>query len=161
LKKARKYYKKANLALGLWTKLARASAAFSRLSAENIRTFGLTEPQFAVLECLGHLGPLSPGALSKKMLVTNSNITCVVDNLVREGLVERARNSKDRRSTLVGLTPKGRSLFEDNFAKHADFIFKAVSILTETEQQTLAGLLKKLGIYLQDQQNKFHNGKGV
>ncbi len=148
------------MALGLWTKLARASAAFNRLSAENIRTFGLTEPQFAVLECLGHLGPLSPGALSKKMLVTSSNITCVVDNLVREGLVERARNGKDRRSTLVGLTPKGWSLFEENFARHADFIRKAVSVLTEKEQLTLSDLLRKLGVYLQNNKNVFQGGKG-
>lgn len=148
MKTPNKYGKKANLALSLWVKLARASATFGKLSTENIRSFGLTEPQFAVLECLGHLGPLKLSILSKKMLVSSGNMTCIVDNLEDEHLVERMPSREDRRAILVQLTPKGKKIFDKIFIKHAEFITKIAGVLTENEQETLAQLLKKLGLSL-------------
>ncbi len=144
------YGKKAGLALSLWVKLARASATFGKLTTENIRTFSLTEPQFAVLECLGHLGPLKLSDLSKKMLVSSGNMTCVVDNLEKEKLVGRIPSKDDRRAKLVQLTPKGKKIFDEIFIKHAEFITKIVAVLTPKEQETLAQLLKKLGIALNE-----------
>ncbi len=146
LKTTKKYGKKVDLALSLWVKLARASATCSKLAEENIRSFGLTEPQFGVLECLGHLGPLTLGELSKKRLVTGGNITCVIDNLEREGLVERVPSTEDRRAVSAQLTPKGKKLFDEMFVKHAEFITQVASALTEAEQEKLADLLKKLGL---------------
>ena len=149
MKNARKYSKKVDLALDMWVKLARASSTFGRLTCEHIGSFKLTGPQFGVLECLGHLGPLTLGELSKKQLVSGGNITCVVDNLEKEGLVERVPSKEDRRAIVAQLTPKGKKRFEDTFAKHADFVMKAASVLTEEEQETLSTLLKKLGLSLQ------------
>ncbi|MBI5475972.1 MAG: winged helix-turn-helix transcriptional regulator [Ignavibacteriales bacterium] len=145
------YSKKINLALSLWVKLARANATFAKLSTENIRSFGLTDPQFGVIECIGHLGPLTLGELTKKMLVTGGNITCVIDNLEKENLVKRIRSKKDRRITTVQLTTKGSKLFKDKFKLHAQYIANMTSVLTETEQSQLATLLKKLGLSLQAQ----------
>jgi MarR family transcriptional regulator, 2-MHQ and catechol-resistance regulon repressor len=149
LKNGKTYGKKADLALSLWVKLARATASFGKLSTENIRLFGLTEPQFAALECLGHLGPLKLGDLSRKMLVSSGNITCVIDNLEKNGLVNRSRSREDKRATYVHLTPGGKTKFDEIFIRHAEFIKHAASVLSEKEQSTLATLLKKLGIGLQ------------
>jgi MarR family 2-MHQ and catechol resistance regulon transcriptional repressor len=150
MQKPLKYGKKSGLALGLWIKLARASATFGKLSADNIRTFGLTEPQFGVLECLGHLGPLTLTSLSKKMLVSNGNVTCIVDHLEGAGIVERMPSHDDRRSTYVKLTQKGEDLFREIFVKHAEFIGTTASVLTVKEQEMLSSLLKKLGRSLQE-----------
>lgn len=150
MKKPLKYGKNEDLALNLWVKLARASATFGKLSAENIRTFGLTVPQFGVVECLGHLGPLPLSTLSKKMLVSNGNITCVVDHLEGAGIVERSKNQADRRSMIVKLTQAGESLFTEIFIKHAKFIGSAASVLTIEEQKTLSRLLKKIGLSLRE-----------
>ena len=143
-----KYGKQADLALNLWVKLARATATFGMLTTENIRTFGLTEPQFAVLECLGHLGPMKITDLSKKMLVSSGNITCVVDNLEKEQLVKRISSNEDRRVTMVQLTQKGERMFSEIFIQHAEFITSISCVLSENEQKTLSGLLKKLGLSL-------------
>ncbi|MBI5021313.1 MAG: MarR family transcriptional regulator [Ignavibacteriales bacterium] len=151
MKLTKKYGKKADTALQLWVKLARAAATFGKLSSENIRTFGLTEPQFGVIECLGHLGPLKLNELSKKMIVTAGNITCVIDNLQKEHLVERIKNNKDRRVIVVRLTPKGQKLFKSIFTKHAEYISKLASVLNEQEQKQLASLLKRLGLALTEQ----------
>ena len=138
------------MALGVWVKLARAASTMGKLSSENIRAFGLTEPQFAALECLGHLGTLKLSVLSKKMLVSGGNLTIIIDNLEKERLVERIPSKEDRRAILVQLTSKGQKLFKDIFLKHAEFIANIASVLTEKEQQALANLLKKLGITLRD-----------
>jgi len=157
MKNTLNYGKKADLALDLWVKLARASSTFGKFTAVNIKSFGLTEPQFSVLECLGHLGPLTSGELSKKMLVSGGNTTVVVDNLENIGLVERIHSKKDRRTIFVRLTHKGKKLFDEIFAQHAGYVSKIASVLTEQEQERLALLLKKLGLALQEQ---IHNLKG-
>lgn len=146
----RTYGRKTDLALGLWVKLSRAQSSFSRLSKQDIAGYGLTEPQFAVLECLGHLGPLKQCELSRKMLVSGGNMTVVVDNLEREGLVLRKEDPRDRRAFNVSLTRKGKSLFGEIFARHAAFITRTASVLTEKEQEELARLLKKLGLGLRE-----------
>jgi MarR family 2-MHQ and catechol resistance regulon transcriptional repressor len=150
LNSIRKYGKRNNLALDLWTKLARSSSTFGKLTVKHIATFGLTEPQFGVLEALGHLGPLRLGELSRKRLVSGGNMTCVVDNLEKEGLVERIHSTEDRRQILVRLTAKGKILFDDIFVKHAEYIGQIASVITEQEQEALAALLKKLGLSLME-----------
>ncbi len=150
MKTTEKCGKSIDSALSLWVKLARASATFAHLTDEHIRTFGLTAPQFGVLEVLGHLGPLTLGELSRKRLVSGGNITCVIDNLEKEGLVERVPSSRDRRAIVAQLTPKGNQLFGDMFRKHAEFVAGLASVLTHEEQEALSRLLKKLGLALRD-----------
>jgi MarR family 2-MHQ and catechol resistance regulon transcriptional repressor len=89
------------------------------------------------------------GDLTKKHLVSGGNMTVVVDNLEKDGLVERSVNNDDHRAFYVKLTPKGKRLFEKIFSKHAQFIVKLASVLSESEQAELGLLLKKLGTSLQ------------
>lgn len=148
MKTTKKYGRRADRALGMWVKLARAYAVFNKATVGNIRDYGLTQPQFGAIECLGHLGSMPIGDLSKKMLVSGGNMTCVIDNLEREGLVRRESSEQDRRSVIVHLTKKGRALFEDIFPKHALFVAETAAVLTDREQEHLAYLLKKLGTAL-------------
>jgi MarR family 2-MHQ and catechol resistance regulon transcriptional repressor len=146
------YGKAADLALTMWVKLARATSTFGRLTGKDIEQHGLTQPQFGVLEMLGHLGPLTTGDIGKRMLVSGGCVTVIIDNLEKDGLVERLRNSEDRRVIIVKLTPKGKSIFKNIFRKHAERVAELASVLTEEEQQQLSSLLKKLGIGLKDKQ---------
>lgn len=146
MKTTRQYGRKADAALSMWVKLARAYAVFSHRTEEDIRSYGLTAPQFGVLETLGHLGPMLTGELSRKRLVSGGNVTVVVDNLIKQGLVERRVCAEDRRQIFVQLTAKGRRLFEKIFPKHAAFVTALASSLSEDEQADLGRLLKKLGL---------------
>ena len=143
--KKKSYGKKNDLALDTWVKLARASSSFGKKSSENIRTFGLTEPQFGVIDALGHLGPMTIGKLCEKMLVSGGNMTLVLDNLEKSELIERVKNPNDRRAINVQLTPKGEERFNEIFIQHAEKIGEWMSVLTEDEQIELGKLLKKLG----------------
>ncbi len=145
MKTTKRYGRKADLALSMWVKLARAHDTFDHRTAENIRSFGLTQAQFGALECLGHLGPMMIGELTRKQLVSGGNMTVVINNLAKEGLVRRTVKATDRRSVQVSLSPKGRRLFERIFTAHAEYVTSLASVLTEQEQTELSRLLKKLG----------------
>lgn len=132
-------------ALGLWVKLTRAHCIFDRIAKRDIARYGLTEPQFSILETLGHCGSLKQCDLSRKMLVTGGNTSLVIDNLEKTGLVRRERNPDDRRSVTVRLTPKGEKLFRRIFPQHAAAITAAAAVLTTGEQKQLGALLRKLG----------------
>jgi MarR family 2-MHQ and catechol resistance regulon transcriptional repressor len=149
MKTTKQYGAKADRALTLWVKLARAFSVFSRASEEDIARYGLTQAQFGVVECLGHLGPMTLGQLCKKKLVSGGNMTVVVDNLEKMGLVERVHSTEDRRAIVVQLTRRGKQLFKTIFPTHARHITSLVSALTEREQEQLGRLLKKLGLSLQ------------
>lgn len=152
MKTTLQYGKEADRALSLWVKLARSSSLFGKLSARDIERYGLTQPQFSVLEALGHLGPLTIGEIGKKMLVTGGCMTVIIDNLERDGLVERIRSTEDRRVIKVGLTAKGNELFQRIFRQHAARITELASVLSEEEQRQLSDLLKKLGLALKEVQ---------
>lgn len=107
---------------------------------------GLTTSQFAVLDALFHLGPLCQKALGEKILKTSGNMTMVIDNLEKGGLVFRERQIDDRRFVLVHLSDGGRSLMDDLFPRHAAAITQELSILTPAEQDELGRLCKKLGL---------------
>ncbi len=146
MKTTKKYGKKTDLALTTWVKLARAFSSVNKRSVENIRKFGLTQPQFAVIELLGHLGPLKVGEICNKMLVTGGNMTLVLDNIEKLGLLERIHSKEDRRTINVQLTEKGQELFNNIFTEHAEHITKLFNVLTLDEQKLLGELLKKLGL---------------
>jgi len=148
MRTTKRYGRKADVALTMWVKLARAAATFGKLTQDHIRTFGLTVPQFGALECLGHLGAMTIGELCRKQLVSGGNMTVVVDNLEKEGLVGRSRTKDDRRVVNVCLTAKGKRLFDQIFAEHAHHVADLASVLSEPEQQELGRLARKLGTAL-------------
>jgi len=105
----------------------------------------LSPSQFAVLEALYHLGPLTQGQVSAKVLKSTGNITLVIDNLEKQDYVRRARESDDRRMVTVHITEAGRALIEQIFPAHAQAIREELSVLTDEEQEFLARLCVKLG----------------
>ena len=115
------------------------------MSARDIQRYGLTSPQFAVLEVLHHKGPLPLCSIGAKLLVTSGNITFVADQLEKAGWLRRQRSTADRRVTIARLTPKGEALMERCFPEHAACIEDAARPLSVKEQAALAKLLKKWG----------------
>ncbi|GAB4479728.1 MAG: MarR family transcriptional regulator [Anaerolineae bacterium] len=132
-------------ALDTFIKLTRAASAVSSRIASLISEAGLTESQFGTLEALYHLGPLCSGEIGHKILRSSGNMTTVLDNLERRGLVRRERDEQDRRQVMVHLTAEGEALIRRIFPRHVEAITAEMSILTPQEQQTLGELCKIVG----------------
>jgi MarR family 2-MHQ and catechol resistance regulon transcriptional repressor len=133
-------------ALRTYVKLMRAAESVTGRIHEHLSSIGLTLSQFAVIEALYHLGPLSQRKIGQKILRSSGNITMVIDNLEKNGLVRRKRDKADRRRFIVHLTDKGYKLIHNIFPPHARVIAREFGVLTAGEQDTLASLCKKLGL---------------
>ena len=133
------------LALDTWIKLSRASDSFGARLARHGTLDDLTISQFGVLESLHHLGPMRQNEIGAKLLRSGSDMTMVVDNLERRGLVRRDRDPADRRAVIVSLTDAGSALIERIFPHHVAAIVEEMSVLSPDEQETLGSLCRRLG----------------
>lgn len=143
------------LALDAYIKLMRSTVAvnatlFPVLQAE----FGITPSQLGVLESLAHLGPMRHCELAGKLLVSPSNLTTVLDNLERDGLVKRERDQADRRVSMTSLTPAGADRLASFFPAHVARLVQAMSGLEPDEQAELGRLCRKLGRAAADSSHK-------
>lgn len=132
------------LALDSYIKLMRAAESVTSRVAQRLDRHGLTTSQFGVLEALLHLGPLCQRDLAAKILKSTGNLTLIIDNLEKRGLVRRERGS-DRRYLTVHLTAAGHTLIADLFPRHAVAIGDELATLSAEEQRELGRLCRKLG----------------
>ncbi|MCI0711688.1 MAG: MarR family transcriptional regulator [Chloroflexi bacterium] len=133
-------------ALDAYIKLSRARKTMGMLTGRLLADYNLTESQLGTLESLYYLGPMSQKDIGDKMLVTGGNMTMVVKNLQKRGLVCRERDEDDRRQFIVSLTPEGRQLLDELFPRHVEYISELMSILTPEEMDRLGELCKMLGL---------------
>lgn len=136
---------KEQLALSAFINLTRAANSLTARQQRRVADDGITLTQFGVLEALYHVGPLAQKQLGDKLLKTSGNMTMVVDNLEKRGLVTRNRRSDDRRYVRIQLTPAGRRLIKRLLPEHLSEIVKEMSILTEEELDTLRNMCRVLG----------------
>jgi MarR family 2-MHQ and catechol resistance regulon transcriptional repressor len=133
-------------ALNTYTKLMRAAESVTVRVNRTMSAAGLTISQFGVLEALLHKGPLCQRDIAAKILKSTGNITMVIDNLEKRGLVLRERDSQDRRYLTVHLTDAGTALIAKVFGAVEVSIATEMAALSEEEQELLGTLCKKLGL---------------
>ena len=79
--------------------------------------------------------------ISKRLRVSNGNITGIVDKLTDEGLALRVAVPGDRRANLIHLTPKGQRVFAEHAKTHAGWINE---ILAELNEDDIDGMILRL-----------------
>jgi DNA-binding MarR family transcriptional regulator len=89
-------------------------------------------------------GELTMSQLSKRLMVTNGNLTSLIERLVREGLVKRETSPADRRTQIVRLTAAGKRSLDAMTPQHQRWIDSLFAELTPGEQTRLYDLLGKL-----------------
>ncbi|BEH09488.1 MULTISPECIES: MarR family winged helix-turn-helix transcriptional regulator [Geobacter] len=132
--------------LNTYTKLVRAAESVTSRVHRVLSAPKLTISQFGVLEALYHKGPLCQKDIAAKILKSTGNITLVIDNLEKQGLVRRERDTEDRRYLTIHLTETGTALITKVFADVETSIVAEMASLTENEQEVLGNLCKKLGL---------------
>jgi DNA-binding MarR family transcriptional regulator len=80
--------------------------------------------------------------LSRQLLVSNGNVTTVVDRLVQDGMARREQQANDRRSQRVYLTDQGREQFTAMATDHEAKVDELFADLESAEVQQLLSLLK-------------------
>lgn len=135
--------KKKNIAQDTFSKLLRCTSSVSSDVHRHIQD-QLTISQFGILESLALLGPISQKELAARILKSPGNITTIINNLEKAGLVLRVMSSQDKRYYAIHLTDKGRRQIDRLLPVHAEILRNRMGVLTEEEQRTLGRLLEKL-----------------
>ncbi|MGH8706110.1 MAG: MarR family winged helix-turn-helix transcriptional regulator [Burkholderiales bacterium] len=132
-------------ALRLWLRLLTCSQLIERHVRARLRSrFATTLPRFDLMSQLErHPAGLKMNELSRLLMVTGGNITGIVDQLVREGLVERNADS-DRRAFRVRLTRAGERAFGDMARAHEEWVVALLAGLSRREHAQLFHLLARL-----------------
>lgn len=132
--------------LRLWLRLLRASRGVEAELRERLRvSYAVTLPQFDVLAALARRDDgITMTELSRYLMVSNGNVTGIVERLVEYGWIERAATPGDRRATLVRLTTKGAADFAQMAKVHEDWVDELLSMLSKAEVSTLIGQLDRV-----------------
>ena len=83
------------------------------------------------------------GELSRRLMVSNGNVTGVADRLAREGMVKRWSPPADRRSSRLALTAHGRKEFSGMAKAHQGWIEEMMAGLNATERDALIARLAR------------------
>jgi DNA-binding MarR family transcriptional regulator len=121
-----------------------AHAYESRMAGEETRnTLGLRLSDCSVLMVLGQFAPLNSRRLSQLMDINPGTISVYVQRLVEKGLVQRERDTADRRNWWLTLTDLGQAAAQGVVAGAVEYTRDFLSALDEAERRTLHRLLLK------------------
>ena len=133
--------------LRLWLRLLRSSRAIEVELRDRLRLeFGVTLPKFDVMAALDRKrAGMTMTELSRFLMVSNGNVTGIIDRLVSEDMVVRQAHEGDRRATFVRLTPKGAQQFQVMAKAHEAWVNEILADFSNTDTDTLIALLSNVG----------------
>ena len=116
-------------------------------------SYGLTFPQFMVLEALLHKDSMTVGEIREAILSSNGTIPVIINNLVKLGMVRRTKDPEDHRRSVVELTEQGRELIERICPENDRMFTERFGIWSTEEKKELLRMIAKY-------HKKFPNAEG-
>ncbi len=110
-----------------------------------VQSHGLSLSEFGVLEVLYHKGTLTVAAVVAKVLIANSSMTYVIEQLCEKGLILKERDPVDKRVFNLSLTAAGRHFMDEIYPLHHEKVRQVFDRLSAEEEKTLQTLLKNIG----------------
>lgn len=105
--------------------------------------YGLSFPQFMVLEALMHKDEMCIGDIKDTILSSNGTIPVIIQNLEKQGLLKRRKDQNDRRKSMISLTAQGRQIIEKIVPENENMYHMRFQIWSEEEKRTLIHLLNR------------------
>ena len=133
-------------ALRIWLRLLTCTQLIERRVRSRLRErFATTLPRFDLMSQLErHPEGLKMNELSRLLMVTGGNVTAIVDQLEKEGLVERVDEPADRRAFRIQLTRAGVKTFAEMARAHEEWVVELLAGMSRREQDDLLRLLAKV-----------------
>jgi DNA-binding MarR family transcriptional regulator len=131
--------------LRLWLRLLTCTTLIEGEVRRRLRErFDVTLPRFDLMALLDRAADgMTLGELSRRMMVSNGNVTGLTERLVGEGVLLRRQSENDRRTHVVRLTEKGRRQFRKMAQEHERWIADLFSGLSLREVDALLDMLGK------------------
>lgn len=138
-KKTRPYAR--HPALVSWLRLAHLNSKIARAASLRLGHWGLSSTEFDILTHAGAAPGLTQQELSKRLFVTEGNVTYQLVKLEARGLIERRVAGRCKH---LHLTESGQNLFDEVVPLQEAWHVEHFTVLSATEQQQLLTLLRKL-----------------
>ena len=131
--------------LRLWLRLLTCTNLIEGEIRRRLRErFDVTLPRFDLLAQLDRApGGMTLSDLSRRMMVSNGNLTALVERLAASGHLDRQTAPHDRRAQVIRLTRDGRAAFRAMAAEHEGWISNLLGDLTPADVTGLLALLAK------------------
>jgi DNA-binding MarR family transcriptional regulator len=125
--------------LRLWVRILRVARAIEAEVRDRLRVeFKVTLPQFDVMAALERKPDgMTMTELSRFLMVSNGNVTGIIDRLVSDKLVVRQAPADDRRAIIVRLTPRGLKEFTVMAKAHQAWVDRLLSEFDAAGTDTL------------------------
>jgi DNA-binding MarR family transcriptional regulator len=132
-------------ALRLWLRLLTCTNLIESEVRSRLRArFDVTLPRFDLMAQLDRAPDgMTLSDISKRMMVSNGNVTGLVERLVESGHLDRRTSNQDRRVQVIRLTKPGRAEFRKMAAEHETWIAEMFSDLGEKDIRELMRLLAR------------------
>jgi DNA-binding MarR family transcriptional regulator len=130
--------------LRLWIRLIRASRLIEGVARKRLKSqFNATLPRFDVMAALYRKPDgMLMSEISRFLMVSNGNVTGIVDRLVSDRFVARSQRDGDRRTSFISLSRKGRAAFSDMAAAHERWVDELLGGLTGRDAEQMSAKLK-------------------
>ena len=130
--------------LRLWLRLLTCTTFEGEVRGRLRERFDVTLPRFDLMAQLDKVPEgMTLSDVSKRMMVSNGNVTGLVERLVESGHLDRRTSDADRRVQVIRLTKIGRAEFRKMAAEHETWIADIFSDLTSKNVRDLMRLLAK------------------
>jgi MarR family transcriptional regulator, lower aerobic nicotinate degradation pathway regulator len=124
--------------------LAKSHLRVHNRANEALEPLGLTVKHYGLLTVIVHEGPIPQGRLGEIMRIDRTTMVALIDDLERDGHVDRTRNPDDRRAYALAATAGGKRLQRSAATAMREVQSEALSPLTAAERRELQRMLRIL-----------------
>ncbi|MDE6082534.1 MAG: MarR family winged helix-turn-helix transcriptional regulator [Malacoplasma sp.] len=109
-----------------------------------IKKWKMSPTKFEILRFLYYRGESLIRTIIEELVTTYGNTNYVLDKLEKQNLIYQKKDSKDKRSFLIGLTFEGNMMMEKVLVEYVSYLENTISKLRKSEKIALIKILKKL-----------------
>ncbi|WP_276876901.1 MarR family winged helix-turn-helix transcriptional regulator [Anaerococcus hydrogenalis] len=135
-----------NYELRSYIGISRLKNEIDAKSNKLVKEYGLSLPQFAVMDALYHKKDMSVGQVREKILSSSGTMPVIIRNLKKKSYLISYKDKEDKRREILSLTNEGKKLIEEIFPKNKKIIEKSFENLSRDEIKDFVKILKKLEV---------------
>lgn len=124
--------------------LRNVSAILKKRGRDILSNFDITPPQLDALLVLREFGELTMGELCQKMFLACSTATDLIDRMERNGLIERLRDTADRRVIRLRVLEKGSSVIDEVLEARRTYLAAIMAAIDVSDKERLIQSLEQL-----------------
>jgi DNA-binding MarR family transcriptional regulator len=141
------------------TLIKRIMSLIKQSFESDLKKMDVTESQILVMRVLNHYGDMKVSDISRKLDLSNSTVSGIIDRLVEKKIVERKRSEKDRRIVMISLAEEYRQPVRKHLNAFAQKMRRVLSTTTEEDLDFILEGLEKLRTILEESQKSEERGQ--